>query len=107
MFHIYTFNKVLKWLAFLYEAFLAIPLLGGTFIVANGWTPLVIAGILHAVAILFLLLNRRFAITGNVIGLLGALLGWIPVVGWLFHGATAFVLLIEAIYVSVTRYKSA
>ncbi|MEH6942848.1 hypothetical protein [Bacillus sp. JJ722] len=106
MFGISTLNKVLKWIAFLYEGFLAIPLLGGTFIVANGWAPLVIAGILHGFAIVFLLLDKRMAITGNVIGLLGALLGWIPGIGWLFHACTALVLFIEAIYVSMTGYKS-
>ncbi|WP_042350976.1 hypothetical protein [Bacillus massiliigorillae] len=106
MFVISTINKILKWLTFLYEGFLAIPILGGTFIIANGWTPLVVAGILHTVAIVLLLVDRRLAITGNVVGLLGALLGWIPIIGWLFHGVTAFILFIEAIYVSVTGYRS-
>ena len=98
-----TLNKVFKWLLFLYEGFLAIPLLGGTFIIANGWTPLIIAGVLHAAAIVFLLVDRRLAFTGNVIGLLGALLGWIPIVGWLFHGLAALVLFIEAIYLTVAK----
>ncbi|MGM9926160.1 MAG: hypothetical protein ACI35R_18085 [Bacillus sp. (in: firmicutes)] len=96
-------SAVLKWATFLYEGFLAIPILGGAFVIANGWTPLVIAGVLHAVTIVAMLMNGRAAIAGNAIGLLGAMLSWIPLIGWLFHAVTAFVLFIEVIYLSFTR----
>lgn len=91
-------NKLLKWVAFGFEAFLAIPFLGGAFIIANGWTPLFFAGILHAAAIVLLLLSKRMVVTGNIVGIGGALLGWIPFLGWFLHASAAFILFIEAIY---------
>lgn len=46
--------KLFKWGTCLYEAFLALPLIGGLFIIANGWVPLAIAFLLHAVAVVVL-----------------------------------------------------
>ncbi|WPS85292.1 hypothetical protein SMD22_01305 (plasmid) [Brevibacillus halotolerans] len=86
------------------ELLLAIPILGGVFILSNGWAPLFIAGILHAVVAVFFLANKQFSITGNVVGIIGALLGVIPFVGWFFHMVAAFILLIESI--CITRKKS-
>ncbi|WP_235427154.1 hypothetical protein [Cohnella kolymensis] len=82
---------------------MAIPLLGGAIILANGWTPLLITGILHAAAIVFLLMSKRMVITGNLVGLASALLGVIPFVGWLLHLVAAIILFIEAIYMLVNR----
>ncbi|WP_019243170.1 hypothetical protein [Bacillus sp. AP8] len=97
-----TLNKILKWFMFLFEGFLAIPILGGAVVIANGWAPLVIAFFLHALSIILLFLDKRLAITGNVVGVIGALFSWIPLVGWFFHTITAFLLFIEAIYLSFT-----
>jgi hypothetical protein len=96
-------NKLLKWVAFGIEAFLAIPFLGGAFIITSGWTPLFFTGILHAAAIVFLLMSKRMVITGNLLGLAGALLGWIPFLGWFLHLLAAIILFIEAIYMLVSR----
>lgn len=96
-------NKLLKWVSFGVEAFLAIPFLGGAFIIANGWTPLFFAGVLHAAAIVFLLMSKRMVITGNLVGLAGALLGWIPFLGWILHLLAAIILFIEAIYMLMNR----
>jgi hypothetical protein len=92
-------NKSLKWIAFAVEGFLAVPLLGGAFIVASGWTPLWFTGLLHAAAIILLLMSKRLLITGNLAGLAGALLGWIPLVGWFLHLAAAVILLFEALFI--------
>ncbi|WP_255570530.1 hypothetical protein [Cohnella sp. CFH 77786] len=99
-------NKLLKWIAFGYEGVLAIPFLGGAIIVANGWTPLLLEGILHLAALILLLVNRRMVIAGNLVGLAGALLGWIPLFGWILHTVAAVILFIEAIYMLGSRSDS-
>lgn len=91
-----SFAKILKWGLFAYEAFLAIPIIGGTFIVANGWVPLWIALILHLVAF-FVSKQAKISAVGNGIGMVTSLLGFIPVVGWFFHCITAIILLVEGI----------
>ncbi|MBP1309212.1 hypothetical protein JOD82_002232 [Paenibacillus sp. 1182] len=93
-------HKVLKWVTFGFEAFLAIPLIGGAFILANGWTPLLIVGVLHLISIVLLLANRQKLVVGNLIGIVGAMLGAIPVLGWILHVFTAIVLFLESMYLS-------
>lgn len=88
--------KLFKWGTFAYEAFLALPLIGGLFIVANGWVPLAIAFLLHAVAIV-ILQGERKPIVGNVLGIITSIIAFIPIIGWIMHGITAIVLLFEAL----------
>lgn len=97
--------KLFKWGTFAYEAFLALPVIGGLFIIANGWVPLAIAFLLHAVAIVILQRERK-PIVGNVLGIITSILAFIPIVGWVMHGVTALVLLFEGISSSrqATRY---
>ncbi|OAB45381.1 hypothetical protein [Paenibacillus glacialis] len=89
-------SKLLKWITFAIEAFFAIPVVGGAFILSNGWLPLGVALLLHVVAIVYLLKDRA-SIIGNGLGVVTSLVGIIPIVGWIMHGITAIVLLIEAI----------
>ncbi|HEY2493485.1 MAG TPA: hypothetical protein VGI33_11295 [Paenibacillus sp.] len=89
-------SKLLKWITFAVEAFFAIPLIGGGFILSYGWTPLIAALILHVIAIMSLLKDRR-SIIGNGLGVITSLVGIIPIIGWIMHAITALVLLIEAI----------
>ena len=89
-------GKLLKWGTFLFEAFLAIPLVGGLFVMANGWTPLIIALIAHIAAII-ILYQERGPIVGNMLGVVTSLIAFIPFVGWIMHGITAIVLLVEGI----------
>jgi len=91
--------KLLKWGTFAYEAFLALPIIGGLFVVANGWIPLGIAFILHAVAIV-VLLRERGPIIGNGIGVVTSIIAFIPILGWIMHAVTAIVLLVEGISAS-------
>lgn len=97
--------KLFKWGTCVYEAFLALPVLGGLFIIANGWVPLAVAFLLHAVAIVILQRERK-PIVGNVLGIITSILAFIPLLGWIMHGITALVLLVEGISSSrqVNRY---
>lgn len=89
-------SKASKWVTFGYEAFLGIPILGGAFILLHGWTPLLIAFILHLIALIFSI-RANTSKTGNILGLITSVLGVIPVLGFIMHIGTAFVLLISAI----------
>ncbi|MFF2531291.1 hypothetical protein ACFVS2_20525 [Brevibacillus sp. NPDC058079] len=95
-----TIHKLLKWCSFGLEVLLAIPILGGIIILSNGWTPLLVAGILHAVVIVFSLANKQYSVTGNIVGIIGSILGFIPFVGWFFHAVSTIILFFESIYVS-------
>lgn len=91
--------KLLKWGTFAYEAFLALPFIGGLFVVANGWAPLGIAFILHVIAI-FVLYQERGPVIGNAIGVVTSIVAFIPIIGWVMHAITAIVLLVEGISAS-------
>ncbi|WCF11496.1 hypothetical protein NDS46_31560 (plasmid) [Paenibacillus thiaminolyticus] len=96
--------KMLKWGLFGYEAFLAIPLIGGTFIVANGWIPLWIAFFLH-VAGFFFSKQAKMSAVGNGFGIVTSIIGFIPFVGWFFHAITAITLLVEGLSAENKQYK--
>ncbi|TYP78119.1 hypothetical protein [Paenibacillus methanolicus] len=88
--------KLLKWLTGAAELFLAIPILGGAIVIANGYIPLTIMFIAHAVTLL-LSIKERSSKYGSVLGLLTSLLAWIPFLGWFMHAATGVLLVASAI----------
>jgi hypothetical protein len=88
-------SKVLKWVSGGCEAFLAIPFLGGTFIVSLLWTPLLIMLALHIVTLWFCSQENENK-TGSIVGIVTSLLGWVPLLGWAMHLVTAILLLISA-----------
>lgn len=88
--------KSLKWISFGYETFLAIPIIGGAFILGYGWIPLGISFILHLVT-LVLSVKNQLGKAGSILGLITSGIGIIPVVGWLMHVATAITLLVSSI----------
>lgn len=89
-------GKLFKWGTFAYEAFLAIPLLGGAFVVANAWVPLGVAFLLHIVAVV-ILIGERGPVIGNIVGIITSVVALIPVVGWIMHTITAILLLVEGL----------
>ncbi|ARI78387.1 hypothetical protein [Halobacillus mangrovi] len=85
----------LKWITGICEAFLAIPIAGGAFILSTGWQALILMFIFHLVALVFSVKeNRSFA--GSVLGLITNAIGALPFVGWIMHTITAIVLLVDA-----------
>jgi hypothetical protein len=89
-------GKLFKWGTFAYEAFLALPFIGGAFVVANAWVPLGVAFLLHAIAVV-ILLRERGPVVGNVVGVVTSVVALIPFVGWIMHAITAIILLVEGI----------
>lgn len=76
------------------ETVLAIPVLGGLIVVSTFWSILPILFILHIVSLIIAKDNNK-KINGNIVGIIGNCLAWIPLVGFLFHLATAIVLWVE------------
>jgi hypothetical protein len=99
-----SLGKLFKWGTFAYEAFLALPLIGGAFVVANGWVPLGIAFLLHAVAVI-ILLRERGPFIGNIVGIVTSVVAFIPFLGWIMHVITAIILLLEGIFASRQRTR--
>ncbi len=94
---------VLKWLTFALEALMAIPLIGGTFVLSYGYAPLFVAFVLHLVALVLAVRARRSPF-GNALGIITSAIAWIPLIGWLMHTITALLLLIESIAVTGRGY---
>jgi hypothetical protein len=98
-------GKLFKWGTFAYEAFLALPFIGGAFVVAHAWAPLGVAFLLHAIAVI-ILLRERGPVIGNAVGIVTSVVALIPFVGWIMHAITAVILLVEGLTTSRrnTRY---
>lgn len=88
-------SRVMKLITGLFEAILAIPILGGTIVLGFSYIPLVIMLILHIVT-LFLTNKDKGASAGSILGIITSCLAWIPILGWLLHTITAIVLFINA-----------
>ncbi|MNC52226.1 hypothetical protein D3C75_1015600 [compost metagenome] len=97
-----SLGKLFKWGTFAYEGFLALPFIGGAFVVANAWVPLGIAFLLHAAAVI-ILLRERGPFIGNIVGIVTSVVAFIPFVGWIMHAITAVILLLEGIFASRQR----
>lgn len=78
------------------ELFFAIPVLGGLIIVAHAWTPLTALIILHAIGI-FLSCNEHKSFGGHVVGIIGNILAWIPILGWIIHLIVGIILLVQGL----------
>lgn len=95
-------GKLFKWGTFAYEAFLALPFIGGAFVLANAWVPLGIAFLLHVVAVV-IMIKERGPFIGNLIGIITSFVALIPFVGWIMHVITAIILLVEGLSSSRRR----
>lgn len=94
-------------IAFLYELFLSLPLIGGFTLIASGYLALIYAIILHLIA----LVGRGFSGRSKVvptIALILTLLTWVPFVGWLMHVIITllyFIDLVVGIFTKPTEQK--
>ncbi|RNF39462.1 hypothetical protein [Planococcus salinus] len=95
-------SAALLWITGLAEAFLAIPFIGGGFVLSTGYGVLGVMFVLHAVTLFFCF--REFSPkSGPILGLITSLLAWIPLVGWALHLITAIVLFVNAYVAGRTR----
>ncbi|WP_455660846.1 hypothetical protein [Pradoshia sp.] len=86
--------RLLKWISAGIEAFLGIPFLGGTVIIATGWAPLGIMFIFHILLVVFSNKAGEKA-AGNIVGIITSVIGIIPILGMIMHLVTAAVIALE------------
>lgn len=78
------------------EFFYGIPFLGGSFILGFGWQPLLINAFLYLILAIILLVDNQNAIKPMsiipIIGIVGSLVAFIPIVGMFVHWVLFFLL---------------
>lgn len=79
-----------------YEAFLAIPILGGAMILGSGWQLLFIAFFIHLVT-LVVSISKNTSFVPSIFGIVASIAGIIPFVGWFLHTVTAILLIVSGI----------
>jgi len=87
-------SKGLKLTCAIGETLLGIPVLGGLIVMGLLWIPLGIMFILHLITLIICSREGESKV-GNIVGVAGNLLAWIPILGMLIHIATAIVCWIE------------
>ncbi|WP_226670872.1 hypothetical protein [Metabacillus litoralis] len=87
--------KTLKWISGGLEAFLGIPIIGGSVVLGFGWTPLIIMLASHILVVVF---SKKVGVraTGNILGIITSVIGWIPIVGMFMHIISAIFILLDA-----------
>lgn len=88
-------SVALMWITGLAEAFLAIPVIGGSVVLSTGYSVLGVMFVLHAIT-LFFAFREYSPKSGSILGLVTSALAWIPLLGWAMHLVTAAVLIITA-----------
>lgn len=88
--------KLLKLAGAVMELLLGIPFLGGLFIVSMGWGPLGFM-IVYYIVVLILAAMCRAPKWGPGVGLIAAILGFIPFVGMLLHWLAFICLLVDGV----------
>lgn len=88
-------SVALMWITGLAQAFLAIPFIGGTVVLATGYSVLGVMFVLHAITLFFAFREYSPKI-GSIFGLITSALAWIPFIGWAMHLITAATLIITA-----------
>jgi hypothetical protein len=87
--------RLLKWISAGLEAFLGIPIIGGSVVLSLVWTPLLFMLALHIV-IVVLAKKENLPTGANTIGIITSFIAWIPIVGMIMHIVTAICILLEA-----------
>ncbi|MGM7702979.1 hypothetical protein ACSVDE_14710 [Pseudalkalibacillus sp. Hm43] len=99
--------KILQWITGGCEALLAIPVLGGAFVIGNGYVPLFVMLGLHILTLIYASKEASigFQRAGSILGIITSAIAWIPFIGWFMHSLTAIVLLISAIFSDKEKTK--
>ncbi|QJC53280.1 hypothetical protein HGI30_17995 [Paenibacillus albicereus] len=87
--------KVLRLISGICEGLLAIPILGGLFVISSGYAALGFMFVFHLI-VLFVSLSHREPVYGSAAGLAASLLGWIPFLGFFLHLISALLLVVSA-----------
>jgi hypothetical protein len=83
---------VILWIICLvFEGVLSLPILGGVIVLSLLWIPLIYMFLLHTAALIVGYRSKE-KMYPSIIGLCAAVLGWIPILGWMLHVCTVVAL---------------
>ncbi|MER2090064.1 MAG: hypothetical protein ABS920_10015 [Sporosarcina sp.] len=91
-----NFSTGMKWVTAIAEGFLAIPLIGGLYVISSGYSILGIMFVLHAITLL-LSIREGQGKAASILGLVTSVVSAIPFIGWFMHLITAGALFLSAI----------
>ncbi|WP_037285454.1 hypothetical protein [Saccharibacillus sacchari] len=89
-------SRILLLVGAVFELLLAIPVLGGAFVLGTGYTALGFMFLFHLVTLVFAA-RERVPFYGPILGMVTSALAWIPILGWVMHLASGIVLVINAL----------
>lgn len=89
-------SRILLLVGAAFELLLAIPLLGGAFVLGTGYTALGFMFLFHLVTLVFAA-RERVAFYGPILGMVTSALAWIPILGWIMHLVSGIALLFNAL----------
>ncbi|OWA35449.1 hypothetical protein B9G55_12465 [Saccharibacillus sp. O16] len=98
-------SRVLLLVAGICELLLAIPILGGTVVLATGYGALGFMFLLHIVTLVFVI-RDRVPMYGPILGIVTSALAWIPFLGWALHLVSGIALVINAFHGQNTINRS-
>ena len=98
-----NYSTGMKWITAIAEAFLAIPIIGGVFVIRRVILCLTSMFVLHAITLILSIRDMQGK-GASILGLVTSVVSVIPIVGWFMHGITAGALFISAI--TSTRRKN-
>ena len=91
-----TLSTGMKWVTGVAEAFLAIPIIGGVFVISSGYSALGVMFVLHAITLLLSIRDGQGK-AASILGLVTSVVAIIPVIGWFMHLITSGSLFISAL----------
>ncbi|NYF25977.1 hypothetical protein [Sporosarcina sp. JAI121] len=91
-----NFSTGMKWVTAIAEGFLAIPLIGGLYVISSGYSILGIMFVLHAITLL-LSIREGQGKAASILGLVTSVVSAIPFIGWFMHLITSGALFLSAI----------
>ncbi len=97
-----NYSTAMKWITAIAEGFLAIPIIGGAFVIGTNYSALGVMFLLHAIT-LILSIRERQGKGASILGLITSVVSIIPIIGWIMHLLTAVALLLSALTSNRTK----
>lgn len=99
-------SRILLLIGAAFELLLAVPFLGGAFVIGTGYTALGFMFVFHLVTLVFAA-RERVPFYGPILGMVTSALAWVPILGWILHLVSGIALLINALSGQQSESRSA
>lgn len=91
-----SLSRTVLVIAAVWESLLAVPIIGGMFVISWMWGPLIVSFMLGFAGFVVCAKERR-SVFGSVLQMIAGVLGFVPFVGWALHVVAALVLWLSAV----------